>query len=83
MNSLTVVHLTWIDSESINEWCELEELNYSFSEVHSVGILIFEDEEKFILSVSYDAASDSANGIMLIPKAAVRKVETLCTIQMN
>lgn len=80
MRILDVIHLTWIDSETVTGWSEVIDLKYTLKEIHSVGLLIHEDEEKFVVAVSYDEETDSANGIMYIPKCAVRKAETLCTI---
>lgn len=83
MRVMDVIHLTWIDSESLNEWTAKSDLLDPFTEMHSVGLLVNENDERYVLAVSYDPDGESANAIMYIPKRAVRKVRRLCTIKMN
>jgi hypothetical protein len=78
---IEVMHLIWIDSESTNEWTEVSNLNSKLTEIHSVGFLVHQDKERYVLAVSYDSDNDAANGIMYIPKKAVKKVRPLCAIK--
>lgn len=83
MRSIEVVHLTWVDSETIQGWSALDEVDTKLREIHAVGFLIHQDKERFVLSIGYDQVNDHANPILVIPKAAVKKVKVLCAITMK
>lgn len=83
MKVLEVIHCVWIDSESDNSWRPLEELDEAMTEIHSVGFLVHQDFERYVLAVSFDPDTQSANGIMHIPRAAVKKVKPVCAIKVE
>lgn len=83
MKTLVVYHVTWIDSEAINTWHELFELSNDLEEIHTVGILVHEDEQKYLLALSYAPDVESINAAMWIPKGSVKRVKKLCTIKMK
>lgn len=81
--TLKVVHIAWIDSEAINEWHRLDEVDHDLKEIHSVGFLVHEDESKYLLALSYALDVESINAAMWIPKGCVTRVKKLCTIKMS
>lgn len=83
MKCMEVVHLIWVDSESSNEWTAIDDLNEPLTEIHSVGMLIHQDDERYVLAVSYDPDTMSGNGIMYIPRAAVKKITPVCAIKVS
>jgi hypothetical protein len=83
MRVIEVVHLIWVDSEVGDSWTEISSLAEPLTDIHAVGFLIHQDEERYVLAVSFDPDTESANGIMHIPRAAVKKVKPVCAIKVK
>lgn len=83
MKVVEVVHLIWVDSQAQNEWTVIADLKGPLVELHAVGFLIYSTKEHFVLAVSLDPETDSANAIMSIPRKAVKKVRTLCAMKIS
>jgi hypothetical protein len=83
MTSLDVVHLTWVDSESLNEWTHVDELTGPLSMLHAVGFLVHQNTEFYVLCVSYDPLNECANGVMAIPRACVKSVQSLSAVKVD
>lgn len=80
---IEIVYVRWIDSESGSGWTECGEFLAPLTYCHSVGFLIHQDAEKYVLANSYDPETDSANATMTIPRVAVKKVKVLGAAQIN
>lgn len=81
MIGLELVHIKWIDSEVSNEWSVIGELSHSFDEIHSVGFLIDQTEQGYVLAGMWDVETCSINAIQFIPKGCVTKVTSLCLLK--
>lgn len=80
MKSIEILHVTWVDSDSINEWSELAEIDHELKEIHTVGMLMHSTPEALYLALSYDPETDSVNAAMHIPKGCIKKIEALWTL---
>lgn len=80
---LPVVHIEWVDSEAINRWQEVMELDHEHMTIHTVGMLIHKDADTYLIASSYDPDLDSINAAIWIPAGCVRKVRTLCRVSLK
>lgn len=80
---MTVLHVTWLDSESECEWTPIEVLPDSLDLTHSVGLLIKETEDFLLLALSFDPGTDSINNFKKIPKPAIKERRTLCHLNLK
>ena len=83
MRVLKIVHMIWIDSQAMNEWTDVKELNDALKDLHAVGFLIHTDKERYVLSISFDPDTDSANCIQYIPKKCVKKIRVLGSVKVK
>lgn len=81
MTHAKVVWISWLDSSAHHGWDAYERLE-GMPETYTSGILVEECEDHFAIAHSYDPDSNEFNGLIRIPRAAVIKARTLCTIQM-
>jgi hypothetical protein len=82
MISFELVHIKWIDSEMMNEWVDVATLNKTFSEIHSIGLLIDQNEQGYILAGSYDPENNSINAVQFIPRQCVSKINPLSLLKV-
>lgn len=84
MKIIEVVHLIWVDSQTTSAWTKRKYFRrIPLDEIHSVGLLIHQDKEKYVLAISYDSVSNKANAVMEIPARCVRKVRPLGAIRFK
>jgi hypothetical protein len=83
MSALSVVYVTWLDSEGVNEWTPVGDITDELEETHSVGLLIRETETFLLLALSFDPATDSVHNFKKIPISAVVKVRKLCRLNLK
>jgi hypothetical protein len=81
--SLEVVHVEWVDSSAVSSWSDTSELSIPLNHVHSVGILVHQDKEKLVLASAWDFENAHANGVMIIPRCAIKKFAPLQTIKIK
>lgn len=80
---LQIVEVEWIDSTMMNKggWLHPEEDELPEAEdliYRSVGFVLREDADVLVLALSVDSTGeDQANGVLAIPKVAVRDRRTL------
>lgn len=79
---MKVVHLIWRDSESSNEWTPVEDIGEELELTHSVGLLIKETETYLLLALSFDPETESINNHKKIPRVAIEKMRTLCSLKI-
>lgn len=75
-----VVEVTWVDSVNFNGWRERQSLtaDYASPKIHfTSGYLVSETEEVVAVAQSFGLDTNTIADIMMIPRAAVRQVETL------
>lgn len=83
MRTMEVVHITWIDSEAINTWTPIIELDSDFKEIHTIGMLVHHGHEMCVISSSYDPGLDSINAAICIPTKCIQKIETISVINLE
>lgn len=81
MKYLRVIYCQWIDSETTHGWEPISDGEMPL--VHSVGVYLNETEEYLQLAHSIDPSNENANGTIKIPQVAIKKIRTLCQIQMK
>lgn len=70
---LELVYVTWIDSECEIGWESADAVLKPFEVNHSVGFLIAQDEEKYVLVGDFDPETRHHNRFIRIPKVCVKK----------
>lgn len=83
VQSVKLVHIEWIDSTSATGWTPLSEIEEELDVTHSVGFLMNEGSHFIVLAHSFDPSTESANGLMTIPRQAIEKMRTICRIKMK
>lgn len=83
MKIIEVVHLVWIDSQTTGEWTKRKHFRRPLDEIHSVGLLLHQDKEKYVLAVSWDPTTKRQNATMEIPANCVKKVRPLGAIKVE
>jgi len=81
--SLEVVHIEWIDSEAINQWSSILEIDQEFHVIHTVGMLIHQDADRYLIAAAYEPENVEVNAAIWIPRACVRKVTPLCQLNLK
>lgn len=81
MKYLKIVYVEWIDSTTEVGWDS--ETKDKIETTISVGILIKETEDAYVIANSYDPDTQENNGRIYIPHFAIKKARTLCQIQMK
>jgi len=79
---MKVVHVIWKDSTASNEWTEIDEVGHELDTTNSVGFLISDDGDFFLLALSYDRETDSINCYKKIPKVAVVAIKTIAYVSI-
>jgi hypothetical protein len=82
MSSMKVYHIEWLDSETLEGWTALSDVEAELSVTHTIGFLIHESNEFLLVAHSYDPGTESTNGLITIPKAAIKKSRTLCRVKV-
>ena len=83
MERMDVFHITWLDSQSIGEWRELDTIDGELEPTHTIGTLIAETDNSVIVALSYDPATDSVHSAKHIPHVAIIDMRLLCSIPMT
>jgi hypothetical protein len=81
--SLTVVHVTWVDSDADNSWRKRSKLADGLESTHSVGFLLKQNTKLVTLALSFDPETDSANNIMYIPRGAILEMREVCQVSLR
>lgn len=80
---IRIVHVSWVDSETIAEWHGLGDLSHELGEIQTVGMLIHQDKECYLIASTYDGTTDSINAAIYIPRECVRTVRPLGTVKIK
>lgn len=68
----------WMDAVSVDDWSDRTEAqNTDLVEVHSVGILIYQDETKITLALNHDIDNDKCSCVMTIPTGMIVSMQKL------
>lgn len=81
MKYLRVVYVEWIDSETTQGWDAITD--GELPTCHSVGIHLNQTADYVQLAHSIDPANGNVNGTLKIPQVAIKKIRTLCQIQLK
>ncbi len=76
-----LVHIQWFDSETLEGWTKLSEIEREMPATHTVGLLVDQTEAFYLVAHSVDPATESVNGVITIPRSAVHELRTLCRIK--
>lgn len=77
------VCIVWTDSYGVTSgWQDISDYHAEKLLVESFGKVIYEDDKVISLAHNFAEETDNtikqANGIMVIPKACIEKISTLC-----
>lgn len=70
---LKCAYIKWTDAWVVSGWREDPEQTLAKCFIHSVGVIIAEDDDSVVLCVSYGEDKGDFNATMHIPKAWVVK----------
>lgn len=79
---MTILHIAWLDSETSDGWQKTDEVGQELGATHSTGFLIHESDQFILIAHSYDPDTESANGLMTIPKGAIKSRRTICRVKV-
>lgn len=80
---LEIVYILWVDSEAEVGWEEVPSEVPPFECNRTVGFLLSEDMEKYVVAGDYDQENDHSNRRMSIPKVAVKKFRTVTIVPLK
>jgi len=81
MKTLEIIHIEWFDSESVDGWTKVEDMDFnSLKTVHTVGVLLHKSEKLFVVTCAFDESTHSANATIFIPVVCVKEAKLLCQI---
>ena len=80
---MKLVHVQWLDSESATGWTPVSEVEGVLELTHTVGLLLQESEHFIVIAHSYDPATESANGLITIPRPTIEKMRTICRLKLT
>lgn len=80
---LQIVHIQWVDSEAIAEWEELHVLKHEMEVVETVGLLVHQDKDCYLVASAYDNERKAINAAIWIPKCAVKNIRDLGHIKIK
>ena len=83
MNYLRIVYIEWEDSETTDGWSPIDSSQEDLPLAHSVGIFLSDDKGFVEIAHSIDPVNGNVNGRIRIPHVAIKKIRTLCQIQMK
>jgi hypothetical protein len=63
----------WVDSESVDAWTSLEELNVSQPVIITLGYLVKETKDAIAISPNWDNKNKNVSCVMIIPKCCIKK----------
>ena len=85
VKSTKVVHVKWIDSESLYEWQEKTTFHHwaenKFNSNETIGILVFDGEDHIVIAQSISDARIDGN--IKIPKCAIKSSKVIATVKMG
>lgn len=75
-----VVLVEWIDADVNNSWIAKEEIDHEFIPNVTIGFLLHQDKNQYVISSTYDPEGEYYNATIRIPSAWVIRVETISTM---
>lgn len=77
---MKLISITWEDSRQIYGWTLNEDVDTSVCIIKTVGFLIKETETAYVVALSVGDNPRQYNGINVIPKRCVRRLDEKVTI---
>lgn len=85
VKSTKVVHVKWIDSESVHGWQSKERFSSfssdSINACESIGILAFDGTDHIVIAQS--VSDNCIDGNIKIPKCAIKSSKVIATVKMG
>lgn len=76
MDNPRIVRIDWIDPHSVDEWTTIHDHDWSLTKtVTTIGRLVRETSDAFVISLNHAADDDSISCTMVIPKICVKRME--------
>jgi len=70
---MKIVFVVWLDAASNDSWTATEgAMEQQLHEIHTVGHLISENEQKIVVGLSKDLIGDSVSNYIAIPKVWIK-----------
>lgn len=67
----------WIDACSFDDWTDRSTSDTPPPEIHSVGILVLQDEKYIVLALNHDTVNDKLSSLMTIPCGMIKSLRKL------
>lgn len=68
-----IVYLEWEDPESHDAWEEWDKLPDKLERIYSIGFIIKETKDMYVMALNVDPRNKTASCTMLIPKKLILK----------
>lgn len=76
MDKDRIVRIDWVDPHSVDDWTAVHDIDTSTHYlVTSIGRLIRETSDAFVITLNYASDDDTASCSMVIPKVCVKRIE--------
>lgn len=82
MTSLDVVHITWLDSQSVSDWSDIDAIDSELLLTHTVGCYLMSTDNSVVVALSYDPQTDGVHSVKHIPIVAIMDLWLICSIQI-
>lgn len=80
---LELIYIKWVDIEVDSGWDTMEDALLPLEEIHSVGYLVAQDLDTYVLAADYDPELETFNRTMKIPRSNVRRLRTVTIIPLK
>lgn len=63
----------WYDSESIDPWTNVDDLNSDGPAIITIGFVVKENDRMLVVSPNWDSKNRNVSCVMMIPKCCIKK----------
>jgi len=68
------IYIEWLDSQSIDDWTELKDIEMNFKRIRSLGWLVKETAAGYAVALSEDEENGMYACTMEIPRCSVTRI---------
>lgn len=66
---IVIIYLRWVDAVSSDQWTTINEVEHFAHEIHTVGMLLNENEKYITVNMNLDPHGERISMTMVIPKS--------------
>lgn len=81
--TLKIIHVQWVDSQTLDTWRDVKELDHDMGVIHTVGLLVHQDADSLFIASTYDGSREAVNAAIWIPRSCIKTVVPLGSIEVR